>query len=208
LGKFVRTYRYKFAAMKKSLTAVLLLISAFATAQDSLHYFNNTRYHTTKTGMTVFGSWAIANIGVGAAGWASSKGGQNKYFYQMTTIWGAANLGAAILGYTGNNNKQLTAAETLKAQQKIEKIFLVNGGLDLVYIGTGIYLNHRGITHGSAQLKGYGTALIPQGVFLLLFDGTMYATHRSNGSKLRRFLEKNPVGFNGKEVGINISLDK
>ena len=156
--------------------------------------------------MTVLGNWAVANIGVGAVGWGGSKGGQNKYFYQMTTMWGAANLGAAILGYTGNKNKQLSAAETLKAQRKIEKIFLINGGLDLAYIGAGIYLNHRGITHGSAQLKGYGTALLPQGLFLLLFDGTMYATHRSNGNKLRRFFEKNPISFNGREVGMSISL--
>jgi hypothetical protein len=158
--------------------------------------------------MTVLGSWAVTNIGIGAAGWANSKGGQNKYFYQMTTIWGAANLGAAILGYTSNKNNTLNAAESLKAQQKIEKIFLINGGLDLVYIGTGVFLNRRGNTNGSAQLKGYGSALIPQGIFLLLFDGTMYATHRSNGNKLRRFLEKNPIGFNGREVGINISLGR
>lgn len=191
--------------MINRVTIILLFICAFANAQDSLKYFNNTRYQTTKAGMIVLGSWAVANIGIGATGWANSKGGQNKYFYQMTTIWGAANLGAAILGYTGNN-KQLTAAETLKAQQKIEKIFLINGGLDLAYISTGIYLNHHGMTHSSAQLKGYGTALIPQGIFLLLFDCTMYATHRSNGNKLRQFLEKNPIGFNGREVGINIRL--
>src|SRR3569833_272886 len=98
--------------MKNRLTVVLLLLCAIASAQDSLKCFNNTRYQTTKNGMTVLGSWAVANIGIGAAGLANSKGGQNKYFYQMTTIWGAANLGAAILGYTGNTNKQLTAAET------------------------------------------------------------------------------------------------
>ncbi|MDO3643323.1 hypothetical protein [Mucilaginibacter sp. L3T2-6] len=192
--------------MKNRLTVILLFISLIARGQDSLKYFNSMRYQITKTGMTVLGSWAIANIGVGAAGWGGSKGGQNKYFYQMTTFWGAANLGAAILGYTGNKNKQLSAPETLKAQRKIQKIFLINGGLDLAYIGAGIYLNHRGITHGSAQLKGYGTALLPQGLFLLLFDGTMYATHRSNGNKLRRFFEKNPISFNGREIGMSISL--
>lgn len=199
---------YKFTFMKNRLIIILLFISALASAQDSLKYFINTRYQTTKTGMTVLGSWAVANIGIGAAGWANSKGGQNKYFYQMTTIWGAANLGAAILGYSGNTNKQLTDAETLNAQQKIETIFLINGGLDLAYIGTGIYLNHRGIAHCSAQLKGYGTALIPQGIFLLLFDGTMYVAHHSNGNKLKQFLMKNPIGFNGKELGVNIRLGK
>jgi len=185
------------------------LFTSCAYAQDSLKTFNYSRNSITITGMTVLGSWAIANIGIGTAGWANSKGGQNKYFYQMTTIWGVANLGAAILGYTGAKNnagKQLTAAESLKAQQKIERIFLINGGLDLAYIGTGIILKNRGDNRNSGQLKGYGSSLIIQGAFLLLFDGTMYSTHRGNGNKLRRFLEKNPIGFNGKSIGISLNM--
>ena len=180
-----------------------------AYAQDSLKTFNYSRNNITTSGMTVLGSWAIANIGVGSAGWANSKGGQNKYFYQMTTIWGAANFSAAILGYTSaknNTGKQLTAAESIKAQQKIERIFLINGGLDLVYIGTGIILKNRGDNHNSAQLKGYGSSLIIQGAFLLLFDGTMYSTHQGNGNKLHRFLEKNPIGFTGKSIGISLNI--
>lgn len=187
----------------------LLLTATHCYAQDSLKTFSYSRNNITTTGMTVLGSWAIANIGVGAAGWVNSKGGQNKYFYQMTTIWGATNLGAALLGYTGaknNTGKQLTAAESLKAQHKIERIFLINGGLDLAYIGTGIILKNRGDNRNSAQLKGYGSSLIIQGAFLLLFDGTMYSTHRSNGNRLRRFLEKNPIGFNGKSIGISLNM--
>jgi len=195
--------------MKKIFASFLLLLTSHCYAQDSLKTFNYSRNNITATGMKVLGSWAVANIGAGAAGWANSKGGQNKYFYQMTAIWGAANLGIAIMGYTGSKNntgKQLTAAESLKAQQKIEQLFLINGGLDLAYIGTGIILKNRGNNRNSAQLKGYGASLIIQGAFLLLFDGTMYSTHRSNGSKLRRFLEKNPVGFTGKGIGINLSI--
>ncbi|WP_157740824.1 DUF6992 family protein [Mucilaginibacter xinganensis] len=191
--------------MKKILIFSFLLTSCHLFAQDSLKTFNYSRNQITTTGMKVLGSWAVANIGVGAAGWANSKGGTNKYFYQMTTIWGAANLGAALLGYTGtrnNGNQSSRAADVLKAQKKIEKIFLINGGLDIAYIGTGIYLTHRGNSRNSDQLKGYGPAVIAQGVFLLLFDGTMYSTHRHEGNKLRQFLEKNPVTFNGKTVGL------
>ena len=195
--------------MKKILIFIFLVICTRTFAQDSLKSFNYSRNHITTTGMEVLGSWAVVNIGAGAAGWASSKGGSNKYFYQMNTIWGAANLGAALLGYIGTKNntgKQLTAAECLKAQQKIEKIFLINGGLDLAYIGTGIFLKHRGDNRNSAQLRGYGSAIIVQGVFLLLFDGTMYSTQRSNGNKLRRFLEKNPISFTGKTIGLTYNL--
>lgn len=195
--------------MKKILTLLFLIICTRTFAQDSLKTYNYSRNRITTTGMEVLGSWAIVNIGAGAAGWASSKGGSNKYFYQMTTIWGAANLGAALLGYTGaksNTGKPLNASESLKAQQKIEKIFLINGGLDLAYIGTGVFLRHRGDTRNSNQLRGYGSATIVQGVFLLLFDGTMYSTQRNNGNKLRQFLEKNPITFNGKTAGLIYNL--
>jgi hypothetical protein len=78
----------------------------------------------------------------------------------------------------------------------------VNGGLDLVYIGAGIYLNHRGNSDNSDKLRGYGSGVILQGAFLLLFDATMYSSERSNGNKLRNFLQKNPVIFDGKKIGL------
>ena len=191
--------------MKKTFTIILIITCSCALAQDSLRSFNVSRNHITSSGMEVLGSWAIANIGVGAAGWASSAGGANKYFHQMNVLWNTANLGAAILGFTGaakNKNRQFTRAETLKEQQKIERIFLVNGGLDVAYIGTGLYLKLHGDIKNSNLMRGYGSSIILQGVFLLLFDGTMYNAQRHSGSKLRRFLEKNPVTFNGKSVGI------
>jgi hypothetical protein len=196
--------------MKKIFTIILVMICSFAFAQDSLKSFNYSRNQITTTGMEVLGSWAIANIGVGAVGWANSAGGSNKYFYQMDVLWNMINLGAAIQGFTGarkNKNKLYTPAESLKEQQKIEKIFLINGGLDVVYIGTGLYLKHQGDIKNSDQLRGYGSSIILQGAFLLLFDGTMYNAQRHNGSKLRRFLEKNPVTFDGRRVGLIYSMD-
>jgi hypothetical protein len=191
--------------MKKLFTLILILTCTRLFAQDTLKSFNYSRNHITKTGMEVLGGWGLANIGVGAVGWANSQGGQNKYFYQMTTIWGAANLGISFLGFTGSERdlkKQMTVGENLKAQQNIEKTFLINGGLDFVYIGAGIVLKNRGDNRDDAQLKGYGPSIIMQGAFLLLFDATMYHAQRTNGNKLRRFLEKNPVTFTGNKIGI------
>jgi hypothetical protein len=196
--------------MKKIYTAILVLICSCAFAQDSLKNFNYARNRITSTGMEVLGSWAIANIGTGAIGWANSAGGTNKYFYQMNVLWNTANLGAAILGFTGaqkDKNRQHSASETLREQQKIEKIFLVNGGLDLVYIGTGLYLEHRGDDKNSNLVKGYGSSIIVQGVFLLLFDGTMYSAQRHNGNKVRRFLERNPISFNGRSIGMIVNFN-
>ncbi len=189
--------------MKNILILFCLTACISAYAQDSLKTFNYNRYHVTTSGMTVLAGWGAVNLGVGAAGWASAHG-TNKYFYEMDTFWGAANLGIVLLGYSGakkNEGSVLTPAGSLKEQQKIEKIFLINGGFDFVYIGTGIFLKVRGDDRNSAELKGYGSSVILQGIFLLIFDTTMYSANRSNGNKLRRFLEKNPVTFNGRSIG-------
>ena len=164
-------------------------------AQDSLQSIHQTRNHITITGMKVLGSWGIANIGVGAAGWVSA-GGADKYFYQMNTFWGAVNAGVAYLGYRGAQKKseaQLTTGETLQAQQKIENIFLINAGLDLAYIGAGVYLQNSGNNRNNTKLKGYGSSVILQGIFLAIFDATMYSIQRKNGNKLKKINRQFPL---------------
>lgn len=186
---------------------MLLIICSGVFAQDSLKVFNYNRISATQTGMTVLGSWGLANAGIGVAGLSSSKGGANKAFYRMTTIWGATNVFAALLGTLQNDKDvSLDGFATLVAQKKIETKFLINGCVDIAYLGIGIYLKQRGDRKNFADLKGDGSAIIIQSVFLLVFDGTMYTTHKHNGNKLMRFLEKNPIGFTGKSVGINFNM--
>ena len=175
-----------------------------AHAQDSLQSLNQSRNQITLTGMKVLGSWGIANIAVGAAGWASASG-SNKYFYQMNTFWGAVNTGVAFFGYRGALQKMktpLNAAKTAKAQQKIETIFLINAGLDLAYIGAGAYLQNRGNHRSDDKLKGYGSSIILQGIFLAVFDATMYKLQNSNGKKWKRFLQANAFTIDKNTVGI------
>lgn len=194
--------------MKKLSILILLSISYSAFAQDSLQTLNYSRNRIKTTGMEVLGGWGISNIAIGGIGWGNTMG-STKYFYQMNTLWGVVNLGVAIAGFTStrkNRNQQLTPAESLKEQHQTEKIFLINGGLDVVYMGTGFYLKHRGDMKNSDQLKGYGPALILQGAFLLLFDVAMYSTEKHNGNKLKRFLDNHPVTFDGNKVGMVIKL--
>ncbi len=191
--------------MKTIITLILISVSVSAFAQDSLLYHNYDRYRTTSTGMNVLGYWGVANTAVGAIGWSASKGGSNYFFYKMTTIYGVANMGASLLGnYTAlrSMKQHLDGPQSLKAQRKIETTFLVNGCIDVASIGLGIYLKSHVDSHNSASQRGYGSALIVQNAFLLLFDGTMYTAQKYNGKKLRRFLEKNPITFDGKSIGL------
>ena len=105
-----------------------------------------------------------------------------------------------------NRKKNLTAAETLEQQKKLEKIFLINGALDIAYIGTGTYLKLVGDSRKSPIMKGYGESILMQGGFLLIFDGLMYHAEKRNGTKLRNFLEKHPISFDGHRVGTVITM--
>ena len=128
--------------MKKLFTLLFILACTGAFAQDSLKFFNRKRDDIKITGMEVLGSWAVANITVSSISYYHTTG-QTKYFHQMGAIFNLVNLGAAASGFIGTKNnidKTLSPAESLKQQRKIETIFLVNGGLDLVYIGSGFYL--------------------------------------------------------------------
>lgn len=195
--------------MRKIFVLAFLITARCAMAQDSLKTFNNSRNAITQTGMGVLTGWGLANIGAGTAGWAASEGGQNRYFYQMTTIWGVVNTAIAIRGRLiarKELNETLGPAESLRKQQMIERVFLFNGALDIIYIGAGFYLDSRGSNNNNAQLKGYGAAIALQGAFLLLFDATMYRSQHGSGNKLRHFLERTPLTFTGKTIGIQLNI--
>ena len=214
--------------MKKIFTILLILFCTHAFAQDSLKYFNNLRINTTSSGMKILGGWGIINVGTGAIwGWnsknttvysnlggsqvATSKGisREGQYFFQMNTIWGAVNFGTGLLGYANiqkYRKKTLTAAEALEQQKRIEKIFRINAYLDIAYLGTGAYLKLVGDSRKSPIMKGYGESILMQGGFLLIFDGLMYHAEKGNGTRLRNFLEKHPISFDGHRVGTVISL--
>jgi len=167
------------------------------------------RNKINSNGAMVLGGWAVANIGLGIGGSAATHTGTSlHYFYQMTAIWNVANLGSAIYGYTVAYyaENRLTSSASAGAQQHVEGIFLINGGLDVAYIGLGAFIEHKGNVQNSAIKQGYGSAIIGQGAFLLLFDVTMFSFQKHNGTRLMRFIGKNPITFDGRNVGITIHI--
>ena len=195
--------------MKKLLTLILIIICSHAFAQDSLKKFNTMRINTTSSGMEVLGGWGAVNLASGAIGWPNSTNPEARYFFQMNTIWGGINFGTALLSYAGiqkDRRKHLSAAETLQEQKRIENIFRINGYLDIAYIGAGAYLKIAGDSRHSPIMKGYGESVLMQGAFLLVFDGLMYKAEKGNGTKLRTFLEKHPITFDGKRVGMIFNM--
>ena len=183
-----------------------LLFLSFSTTIFSqnltLSNFNQERLDLNRKGLTVLGSWAGANLITNGILLANASG-SDKYFYQMNVYWNVVNGALAGLGVLQAKKTQadLSPFQTLEEQSSTEKTFLVNTGLDVAYLMTGVYLleKSKNSTDSQEKLKGYGQSVILQGGFLLLFDGIMYGVHRSHLKKGKAIFEN--LTFTGNQLG-------
>ena len=170
----------------------LLVFTAVLRAQD-LRTFNEERIKRDQALMLTLGSWASANALTGAIGWTTAKNPEMKSFHQMNVMWNAVNLGLAIPGYLSARNAKavMSLSATLNEQQKTERIFLLNTGLDVAYITAGFLLRSMALHQSSKtdQLNGFGKGLILQGSFLFAFDLTAFAIHHRHGKQVLRLVE-------------------
>ncbi|MCX2744224.1 hypothetical protein OO013_10125 [Mangrovivirga sp. M17] len=168
--------------------------------------YNKERNNITKTGMIILSSWAISNVAVngGILLGSDSFSKENKYFMQMNIYWNTVNLVIGGLGlYSAiNGDQNLSLANSINEQSSIEKILLLNTGLDVAYIAGGFWLMEKSkrSTENPERWKGYGKSLILQGGFLLSFDLVLYFIHNSHGEQLNNIVEmislnENGVGF-------------
>jgi hypothetical protein len=187
------------------LIAVGLTLSIMVFGQADYESFYQQSLNTNNSGMYVLGSWAIANIAVGAAGWARGSG-ENKYFHQMNLFWNTVNLsiaGIALISNFRTDIANLSPDEMMSNHTRMERLYLINAGLDVLYIGTGVLL--RSLSHKSAKrgdlMNGYGSSLILQGGFLLVFDAVMWGIQHA---QRMQFLQNNNIDLS---VGLgNIAL--
>lgn len=181
------------------LTFTLLSFAAFS--QTDYTRFYRESMSVNNTGMYILGSWAVLNIATGAAGWTKGSG-ENKYFHQMNLFWNTVNLGIAGFALISNAHADpsvMSPDEMLDKHVSTERLYLINAGLDVLYIGTGVLL--KSLSHSSSKrpelLAGYGNSIILQGGFLLLFDAILFGIQHSHRMQ---FLESHTLSF---EMGLN-----
>jgi hypothetical protein len=190
-----------------SFLSFLLSVSTKLFSQNvTLPTFNQERLDLNRKGMTILGSWAGANLITNGILLANANTDRDKAFYQMNLYWNVVNGALAGLGLLQKSKNQAStnAFQTLEEHYSTEKTFLINTGLDVAYVVGGAYLleKSKDPTANQEQLRGYGQSVILQGGFLLLFDGIMYAVHRSHLKKGRIIFEN--LSFTGNAVGVNI----
>lgn len=185
----------------------LLLFSISVSAYSQQNFQDSmavARATLQKNNMWVLAAWAGANIMQGSIS-ASNTTGNDHYFHQMNAYWNTVNLAVAGLGLYAAK-KQLSGIHTANRnwteQQKIEKLLLLNTGLDAAYIMTGAYLKEHGNRINSEQSIGYGNSLMLQGGFLLVFDIIQYAENRRNGKLLEKGMGGWQIGTTSNGVGL------
>ena len=197
----------------KNLCTILFgcALASSALGQDMTPFneFNMERDRISKNSMLVLGGWSIANMVAGGIGMATTPGkSEANYFHQMNLAWNVVNLGIAVTAYFGARKRMrlpynLDIPNTFEAQRKVGAIYLINFGLDFLYAGGGLWMWEHGrsnsLDKNSEMLQGYGTSLILQGGFLLVYDLANYMVHARHWKKKRAGMW-DQLQFNGTTI--------
>lgn len=176
---------------------LLLCLSGFYLGSFSqkvdLLKFEKDRTGIQKKSMIALAGWSVANIVIsGIATKESNYEMQN--FHQMNVMWGSINLAIAGLGYWSARREKIdnpTIESVLKHQNRLKKTYLVNAGLDVLYMAGGLIMTNTSMNQKDPdKFKGYGNSIILQGGFLLVYDAINYAIHRKHGKQLGGMIEK------------------
>jgi len=123
--------------------------------------------------MGVLASWALASVATGALLWGTGGDDYTRGIGIQNVAWGAIDGAIAGFGYLGSR-KSIGLEKPLSywegEEKKLRKIFLLNAGLDVLYIATGGLLMGFG---KNDLLRGSGAGIALQGSFLFTFDTAM-----------------------------------
>lgn len=196
--------------LTKAFLVMLLLcvfLPVFSQTDSILMRFNEEHLQLKRNGMQVLGGWAISNIAVSGFMLTRSRG-VNYRFHEMNVFWNIVNLGIAGFGYYDAQNTNLDGMgfmETLNSQQEFGKFLLLNAGLDVGYVMSGLYLRERSKNASKfrERLKGYGNSVMLQGSFLFVFDIALYAL---NQSQITTWLENQNIDIHISPAAVSLSL--
>ena len=173
-------------------TAIIIFGLMFIRAEAQTNHdpeWDHDLFEFQKQGMIALGSWAAGNFLV--SGYQMSRTqGKTYHFHQMNVFWNTVNMGIAVSGYLGalHGTTGLPDMEILSEYHRFSKILLVNTGLDVAYVMTGLYLKERSkqVTKHQQRFAGYGKSLLLQGGFLFLFDLILVLLNEQNISEMIR----------------------
>lgn len=129
-------------------------------------------------------AWGSVNALGGAALLAASRRAARPArwgFGLQATAWGLINMGIATAGLLTLDTPPTDADALLRAERSLHDILLVNLGLNVAYAGVGtamVVAGYQEVNHARAW-RGHGSALIVQGLGLLVFDAIAFVAARA-----------------------------
>ncbi|MGA1582373.1 MAG: DUF6992 family protein [Saprospiraceae bacterium] len=196
--------------VKKHLFMLLLLAlsTALFAQQADLIDFQTHSLQTRRGAMMVLGSWAAGNILLGAS-LMPSKTGTDRAFHQMNIMWNAVNLGIATIGYLQASKSiptNISLYDVTKDHFSMQKILLLNAGLDVGYMLGGLYLTERARRGGKHEdrMRGWGRSIILQGGFLFAFDVVTAIVLSGQNTDLQQLMGS--IRFDGRQIGLSLQF--
>lgn len=123
--------------------------------------------------MTTLMTWAAASVLTGTMLTVTGGDDYTRAVGVQNIAWGAIDGVIAGFGYRGIR-KQMNFDKPISywtaEDRKLRKIFLINAGLDVLYVAAGAALLGFG---KNDFVRGSGAGVILQGSFLFVFDGAM-----------------------------------
>ena len=174
--------------------------------RDSIKTYDRARISTNARGMQALDVWGLTNIAGGAAGYFIATDKEAKYFFEMDAAWGVVNTGIATLGFMRAKRQARQKPDlnnAYNAYRHDRNAYLIGVGLDVVFVAGGAGLTSYGNqTKNNPELyRGYGKAVMLQGVMLLIFDNVMVASHQHYGSKWAKIMDE--IRFTGAGFSYN-----
>ena len=162
---------------------------------DTVKSFNRSRLVIDTKGMQVLAGSGIVSMVSGGIGVFTAKQEEWKYFHEMNIAWGAVNTTIAVFGFSGikkQAKEKLVPQKAYASFQSDKKVYLINIGLDALYVaaGAGLVQYAKSNTAHQAMLSGFGKSIVVQGVFLLCFDNVMYASHLRYNHRWLRLIDE------------------
>lgn len=164
--------------------SLAIILSTNGYSQEIETNYLEKKIQIEKRSMATLTGWAGLNIVSGSIGWATTND-ESKYFNQMNVAWNIVNLGIALPSLLRKHPTDLSDEEIVKQQHTIEKVLLLNVGLDVAYVTSGFLLKEmsKNNPNNYHRYRGYGNSLLLQGGFLLVFDIIQFAVHQQHRKK-------------------------
>lgn len=162
---------------------------------DELKDYDQRFHLILEKHLALLGWWCFINLGIGLLGvylWNHFW----DYFFLMNISWAVINFSIVYWIFHHiilRKQTKLTVYQRFENQRHVDRMLLLNIGLDISYVFAGLYLQTLGrlpeVSHPELW-SGFGWSILIQGVFLCIHDNVFYQLHRKNFKKAKVFLDQ------------------